>query len=416
MTPPTRVVLPNGLAVVVRENPAAPVVALTLLVPGGSVQEPPALNGVTALLGRTLVKGTRHRDALALARAAEDSGGALGTATDQEYAEVRAHGLARHWGRLLALIHEVATEASLPPDHVERERAALLAQLRSQEDEPFQVAGHLLGRALHGEQGYGLPTAGTPETVQALRREDLLARYASFVPDRMVLAVSGDVVAEEVVAAAADRFGRTPAAGLDGPGSLIPDGGVSRRLREDRPTQQVQVLFGYRAPAISAEDHVALKVLNSALGGGMSSRLFRVLRDERGLAYAVGSVYPTRRHRSRLVVHIGTAPSSAAASEAGLAEVVQGLRESPLPEEELRRARTSLAGGFTLDVRTNARQSLYLALFEMMGVGPDYLDRYPDLVEAVEAGDAQGAARRHLTDPAVVTVGPPEARPEAGSG
>jgi zinc protease len=412
VNPPARVLLPNGVAVVVRENPAAPVVALTLLVPGGSAHEAPALNGVTALLGRTLVKGTRHRDALALARDAEDTGGALGSATDQEYGEIRAHGLARHWRTLLDLVHEVATEASLPPDHVERERGVLLAQLRSQEDEPFQVASRLLSRALHGDQGYGLPTAGSIETVGALTRDDLLARYQSFATGRMVLAVSGDVVAEEVVAEAGERFGRTPGGHPDR-GGLVVDRGTSRRLAEERPTQQVQVLFGYRAPAITAEDHVALKVLNSALGGGMSSRLFRVLRDERGLAYSVGSVYPTRRYRSRLMVHIGTAPASAAASEAGLAEVVQGLRETTLPEDELRRARTSLAGGFTLDVRTNARQSLYLALFEMMGMGPDYLDRYPDLVEAVEAEDLRQAARRHLTDPAVVTVGPADGRPEA---
>jgi zinc protease len=181
---------------------------------------------------------------------------------------------------------------------------------------------------------------------------------------------------------------------------------VRPRQHETAPTQQAHVLLGYLAPPVDAPDHVALKVANGALGGGMSSRLFRTLRDEEGLAYSVGSAYPTRRGASRVVLHIGTAPQNVAAAEAGLRREVERLAGEPVPEDELERAKAYLSGSFVLDRRTNGRQSFYLAFYEAMGVGAEYVMRYPSLLEAVEATDVLRVARRHLVEPAVVVVGP----------
>jgi predicted Zn-dependent peptidase len=165
-------------------------------------------------------------------------------------------------------------------------------------------------------------------------------------------------------------------------------------------------MLGYLAPPVTAADHVALKVLNGVLGGGMSSRLFRTLRDEEGLAYSVGSVYPTRRGAGRIVLHIGTAPENVEAAEAGLRREVARLDGEPVPEDELARTRAYLSGSFVLDRRTNGRQSFYLAFYEVMGVGAEYVMHYPSLLESVDATDVLEAARRHLVEPAVVVVGP----------
>jgi predicted Zn-dependent peptidase len=146
--------------------------------------------------------------------------------------------------------------------------------------------------------------------------------------------------------------------------------------------------------------------MNGVLGGGMSSRLFRTLRDEEGLAYSVGSAYPTRRGAGRLVLHIGTAPENVEAAEAGLRREAERLRAELVPEDELRRTKAYLSGSFVLDRRTNGRQSFYLAFFEVMGVGAEYVIRYPSLLEAVDAPAVREAARRHLVEPATVVVGP----------
>ena len=181
---------------------------------------------------------------------------------------------------------------------------------------------------------------------------------------------------------------------------------VRPRQHETAPTQQAHVLLGYLAPSVDAPDHVALKIANGALGGGMSSRLFRTLRDEEGLAYSVGSAYPTRRGAGRIVLHIGTAPQNVVAAEAGLRREVERLAGEPVPQDELERTKAYLSGSFVLDRRTNGRQSFYLAFYEAMGVGAEYVMQYPSLLEAVVATDVLRVARRHLVEPAVVVVGP----------
>ncbi|HSE96102.1 MAG TPA: pitrilysin family protein, partial [Methylomirabilota bacterium] len=405
--PVRREVLPNGMVVLVQESGTADVVAMTLGVAVGSSHESPERNGVTTLLGRVLLKGTQTRSALDIARAAEDSGGAIESGTDQEHAEIAARGLARHWPTLLALVHDVATAPAPTADHIRRERDVLLAQIQGLDDQPGQVAARLLSRALYGPRGYGLPTAGTRESVGRLEGHDLLAHWERFfTPERMVLAVSGKVDAAAVRQEAGRLFGglapgREPRTGADSPARP-----VQTRDAEHRPTEQAHLLMGYLAPPIGHPDHVAAKVANAVLGGGMSGRLFRILRDEAGLAYSVGAVYPTRRGSGRIVVHIGTAPANLTAAEAGIRQVIEDLRRGPVPTEELARTQAYLTGSLALDLRTNARRAFYLAFYELMGVGPGYLERYPALIEAVTPADLQRAAERHLSEPAVVVVGP----------
>jgi predicted Zn-dependent peptidase len=407
LAPVTRLALPNGFTVLVRETRGAPVVALTLLTRLGAADEAPEANGVTALLGRVLLKGTRTLGPVDVARTAEDAGGGIESGTDQEYGELRAWGLARHWRRLLSLVHEVATAPALADEEIERERRVLLAQIRGLQDQPAHVANRVLARALFGPRGYGLPPSGDEATVGRLGRADLLARFAETCrADRLVLAVAGAVSVEEVLDDASRLFGTLAPGGPRPAPPPPPARPLSLRERETAPTQQAHVLLGYLAPPVAAPDHVALKVANGVLGGGMSSRLFRTLRDEEGLAYSVGSAYPTRRGAGRVVLHIGTAPENVAAAEAGLRREVDRLAGEPVPEAELERTKAYLSGSFVLDRRTNARQSFYLAFYEVMGVGAEYVMRYPGLLEAVDATGMLRAARRHLVEPAAVVVGP----------
>jgi predicted Zn-dependent peptidase len=405
--PVVRAVLPNGMTLIVRENAAAPVVALNLFVRVGSRHETPETNGVTALLGRVLLKGTRTRSALELAQAAEDAGGVIESATDQEYSELRARGLAREWPTLLGILHEAATAPRLHPDEIERERAILLGQIRGFEDQPFQVANRLLSRALFGTHPYGLPTSGDLASVSRLGLEDLARHFAAgFTPDRMVLAVSGGIPSRRVVEEAARLFGPLAAGAPGAPLPAPPTHRQTPRVHEIRETEQAHVLVGFLAPPVGHADHVPLKVLNTLLGSGMSSRLFQALREEAGLAYAVGSFYLTRQEAGRVIVHIGTAPANAGRAETGMLVEVARLGEEPTPGEELERAKAFLAGALALDLRTNARQAFHAGFYEVLGVGHAYVGRYPGLIEAVGPGDVRRVARRYLIEPAVAVVGP----------
>jgi predicted Zn-dependent peptidase len=252
-----------------------------------------------------------------------------------------------------------------------------------------------------------LPPSGEAATVARIRRTDLADRFARvYAPARLVLGVAGAVTGDEVAAEVEWLFGRLASSAPAPEAPPPPARPVRLRDREVLPTQQAHVLWGFLAPPITAPDHVPLKVLTGILGGGMASRLFRTLRDAEGLAYSVGSVYPARRGAGRLVIHVGTAPQNVTAAEAGIRREVERLAGEPVPADELARTVAYLTGTFLLDGRTNARQSFYLAFYEAMGVGAEYVARYPALVERVTAEDVLRVARRHLVDPAAVVVGP----------
>jgi zinc protease len=411
----TRVVLSNGVRVLVRENPAAGVVAVSLLVRAGSRFETPDDAGITNFLHRVMVRGTTRRSAVEIATAAEDIGGGIDASGDVEYAEVRGTALARHWESLLGLVAEVALHPSFPAESVQTERRLILSQIRTRSDTPFQLAFDTLLDTLYGGHPYALSTIGRRASVERLSREDLLAHYRKiYRPNRLVLAVSGRVPASRVVGAAAKFFAGLPAspgAGaapaqepfVEPAASIAPPGG--RRVL-DRAAQQAQILVGFVGPSVTDAEYAAVKVLGAVLGGGMAGRFFVELRDKLGLAYSLGTINPSRAGPALIVGYLGTAPASVEPAEAGMLREIERSRVEAPSADELARAKAYLLGTQAMDRRTNARQAWYLAFFELIGAGHDFPDRYIRLVNAVSAADVQAAARRYLERPTIVVLRP----------
>jgi zinc protease len=410
--PVMRHVLPNGLTVVVREDASARVVAASLQVRAGSLFETDATAGITNFLHRVMVRGTRRHGALQLSEAIEDLGGSLDASGDVEYGEVRGAALARNWSGLLALIAEVALHPTLPAEEVERERRLIQSALQARSDTPFQRAFDSVLVDLYGRHPYAWPSLGRRESVQRIERAALQAHYAAvYRPDRMVLAVSGQVPRARVLRAAERLFGALPAATTPPTVSAAPaTPSLDRRVVEQR-VHQAQVVVGFLGPSLTEPDYAAVRVLGTVLGGGMSGRLFAELRERRGLAYSVGTLGTFRTGPSFLVTYLGTAPASAAAAEAGVLAEVDRIRRQPASEHELARAKAYLLGSLAMDRRTNARHAWYLAFFEVIGAGWDFPERYARMVEAVTTDDVMAAARRYLARPTVVVLQPPGASP-----
>ncbi|MBM3220520.1 MAG: insulinase family protein [Candidatus Rokubacteria bacterium] len=403
----TRSTLPNGLRVLVRENPAAGVVAISLLVRAGARFETPENAGITNFLHRVIARGTTRRSHVELSIAAEELGGSIDASGDVEYAEIRGTALARHWEAMLGLVAEVALQPSLPADAIQTERRLILSQIQTRADQPFQFALDALLGDLYAGHPYALPGVGLRAGVEKISRDDLLAHYrATFQPQRMVLAVGGQVVPARVVAAAGKLFGGMAGGGgsaADPAPSLTPPG--KRRVLE-RPAQQAQVLVGFAGPSVADPDYAAVKVLGAVLGGGMSGRFFVELRDKLGLAYSLGAIYATRAGPALIVGYMGTAPASVEPAEAGMLREIERIRREPPNAEEVARAKAYLQGTLAMDRRTNARQAWYLAFFELIGAGYDFPDRYARQLGTVTAADVQAAARRYLERPTIIVLRP----------
>jgi zinc protease len=405
-----REVLPNGLVVLVREDPAVGVVAASLLVRSGSAFETPETAGVTNFLQRMMLRGTKRHSALALAEAAEELGGTLEASGDVDYAELRGTALARHWEALLALLAEVAVEPTLPAAEIERERTLILGQLQMRADQPFPRAFDAVLADLYGDHPYAWPALGRPESVTRLKREALLERYtAAYRADRMVLAVAGGVPRQRVIAAVEKLFKRMPGASataMPPRAEAAPRG--DRRLLE-RDARQAQVLVGFLAPPVTHPDYAAMRVLAAVLGGGTSSRMFVELRDRRGLAYSTGVMTSNRAGPSIFLPYIGTAPANADAAVAGVLAEVNRLRNDRVEDRELARAKAWLLGTLAMDRRTSARHAWYLAFFELVGGGWDWPERFARAVDAVTVSDLARVADRYLAQPTVVVLRPAEA-------
>ncbi len=406
--PVIRHALDNGLRVLVREEAGAAVVAVSLLVRGGSGLEDLATAGLTNFLHRVMVRGTTRRGAAELAVAAEELGGTLEASGDVDVAEIRGAALARHWAALLDLVAEVALTPALKAEEIERERRLLLAQMQTRLDTPFPLAFDTLLGHLFGGHPYGLPRLGLREVVARAGREALLAHYrALYRGDRLVLAVSGGVQATAVVRAVEQRFGRLPEGGPPpaeaAAAAAAPSG---QRHLVERPAQQAHVLMGWLAPGLDEPDFAAAQVLAAVLGGGTSGRLFTELRDGQGLAYSLGVVTPTRRGPGMIVAYLGTAPEAAEAAEAALRRQVERIRAEGVSEAEVARARGYQLGRLSLDRRTNARHAWSLAYHELLGVGWDFPERHRRALAAVTPAEVAAAARRYLGRPTTVVLRP----------
>ncbi len=399
--------LDNGLLVLVRENPLAPVVAISLMIEMGTRWESPDNAGITNFVHAVMVKGTTKRGGGEMAEAVALLGGKLSAAGDVDYSEVRTDGLARFWRELLGLTAELALSPALKPEEVDNERDWLTSRVQKRRDSPNNRAFDELYTALYGAHPYALPILGTPESLKRIDHAAIVAWYRRFYrPERMKLAVSGQVKASEVIAEVRKLFGTLAAAGAVAAAPIPPPASTGRRIVIEQPAQQAQILVAGLAPTLSNRDHAAVKVLANVLGGGMAGRLFAELRDKQALAYTASAYYDPVREPGALILYLGTAPENAARAEAALSKEIERIRSEPVGADELGRAKGYLLGNYTMDRRTNGRLAWYLAFYETEGVGQKFPEQYQKAVEAVTAADVLRVARTYLANPTTVVLGP----------
>ncbi len=393
----TRSRLPNGLTVVVRENSEAPVVASSLLVKMGTRTETPDNAGISNMLQTMLVRGTERMNGAQIAAAADRMGGSIDAYGDADYSEITATALSRNWPQMLELVSDVALRPTVPDGTVQGVRDFILRQIRNRGEKPFDVATDRMRAALFGAHPYARDPLGRRESVERLTRDALLAYYRrQYVPEQMVLAVSGDVKGAEVLARVQRLFGALPPG--KAPSQSLPAPPPMAATREVLivPGAQAQIFMATLAPPFTHPDYPALKVMTAILGGGMASRFFSDLRDKQALAYTTGALYPPRMDTSGFVAILGTAPANVPKAEAALREHLARIQNEPASAEEVAVARSYVVGSQAMDRRTNARQAWYLAAAELAGVGYEFFDVYVANVRKVTPADVQRVAKQYL--------------------
>lgn len=407
----TRTVLSNGIVVLVTENPAADIVAARIFVKAGSCCEPAQRSGLVHLLGSVLTKGTQKLSSLEIAEQVESVGASLGTDTAADYFLLSLKTVSSDFLEILALAGELLRSPSFPEFEVELERRWLRQNIRSQQEQPFTVAFDQLRQAMYQDHPYASSGLGTEATVANIHRDDLIKYHQTyFRPDNIVISITGRIAATDAVAAIGKVFGdwenpATPLPTLELP-HIEPQ---PYQINKPQATQQSIVMLGYLAPSVQPSDYVALKLLSTYLGNGLSSRLFVELREKRGLAYDVSAFYPTRQGTAPFVVYIGTAPENTAIALAGLQTEVELLCTHPLEEYALQTAKNKILGQYALGKQTNAQIAQAYGWYEALGLGIEFDTRFQQQIAAVTATQLQQAACRYFLSPYISIVGPEEA-------
>lgn len=407
LMPPFISTLPNGITLIISENPAADIISARFFVRAGSRYEPLAKAGLSHLLSAVMTKGTERLNSQEIAERVESVGAGLGTDAAADYCLLSLKTVSSDFAEMLDLVAELMRSPSFPESEVELERKLTLQGIRSMQEQPFAIANVQLRQLMYPNHPYGLPNLGTETTVSALGREDLLDYHQTyFRPDNLIVSIAGRITPEQAIAQVESTFGdwQAPETKLvqQDPVTVMSD--PQRRVTV-QDTQQAIVMLGYLAGAVDSSDYAALKLLTTYLGNGLSSRLFVELREKRGLAYEVSAFYPTRLDTSHFVAYIGTAPENTAIALDGLKQEVDRLCETVLTDEELQSAKNKLLGQYALGKQTNAQIAQTYGWYETLGLGVAFDDLFQQQVAEVTAEEAQTAAQRFLMQPYVSLVG-----------
>jgi len=347
-----RSALPNGLRIVTEPLEGVPSVTIGIWVESGSRFEPPHLGGISHFLEHLLFKGTERRSAAQIAEEIDAVGGVLNAFTGKEYTCYYARVLAEHATLAMDLLADLFLNSRLDSEEIDRERTVVLQEISQSEDTPDDYIHDLFNEHYWPGHPLGRPVCGTGATVQTFARDafvDFLgARYR---PDRLIISAAGNVTHETVEAWAARDFSN-----LSGSASLI-DGGppVPRPgiTVTEKSLEQVHLCLGVPGIAQGASERYAAYLLNTVLGGGMSSRLFQEIRERRGHAYSVYSFLSSYRDAGYLGVYVGTSAQWVEDVVTVIARELGALARDGLRPDELARAKTQLKGNMLLGLETS---------------------------------------------------------------
>ncbi len=407
-----RTVLPNGLRVITESVPGARSVAVGFWVGVGSRDEKAAVAGGSHFLEHMLFKATDERSAFEISAAIEGVGGDLNAFTTKECTCYHAKVLADDLPLAVDVLSDMVTHSLIRPEDFDAERTVVLEELAMNEDDPADVAHQSLASRIYGRSPLSKPVLGTSKSLQAMTRGRLWSHYrANYRPETVVVAAAGAVDHADVVRlvkrACGDWQGEsnTPVPArcqvAIAPKRITP---VSNCVVTSRPTEQAHVVLGMPAVNRVDERRWPLAVLDVALGGGMSSRLFQEVREKRGLAYSVYTFRSGYTDAGIYGVYAGTSPDRVDTTIDVIQDVLTQAADNGLSDDELARAKGQLRGASVMEIEDPASRMGRLGEAELLSGQLLSLDDVMSSVEAVTSEDVAKVAEEFLTGPQTLAV------------
>lgn len=367
-----KTVLPNGLMVLTESMPHVRSLSMGVWINCGSRDESLAVNGISHFVEHMVFKGTTSRSAQQIAREVDTIGGNLDAFTGKETIGFNIRVLDENISPALELLADLVLHPTFAPEDIVREQGVILEEIKMDEDNPDYLVHEIFTQRFWKDDALGRPILGTAKTISSFDQGIVFDYYADrFTPTYMVFSAAGNLDHDEFVAEVGQHFGALSASRQDGAaGRRAPTATPHITLRKKRSLEQVQICLGVEAPPVNDDRRYGVYMLNTILGGGMSSRLFQTVREDRGLAYSIYSEMNPFRDSGSICVYAG-------ASVANTEQVVQltlaelsRLKRETVAEAELKRAKDQLKSNIVIGLESSgsrmsnlARQQMYFGRF-----------------------------------------------------
>jgi predicted Zn-dependent peptidase len=384
--------LANGVRVITEAMPHVRSVSVGIWIASGSRRESPEQNGISHFIEHMLFKGTTRRSAEDIARSVDSIGGNLDAFTAKELVCFNTKVLDEHLSLAFDVLADLVLHPSFRVEDIEKEKGVILEEIKMEADSPDYLVHEIFSSNFWKDHPLGKPILGTRETVRRFDRGLIESYYTSvYAPTNLIVTAAGNLTHERLVTLVREHFESVPPGeplSVDNP----PSTHARIALRNKKSLEQVHLCLGVPSYPLPHKERFACYVLNTLLGGGMSSRLFQNIRERQGLAYAVFSELNPYRDTGCLSIYAGTSVESARKVVESITNEFRNLKQQRVSEEELRRAKDHLKGSLMLSLESTASRMSNLARQEMYFGHFFSLDELVESIEAVTAEDVQRIA------------------------
>ncbi|HWC97534.1 MAG TPA: pitrilysin family protein [Candidatus Sulfopaludibacter sp.] len=385
--------LANGVRVITEAMPHVRSVSVGVWINAGSRMESAEQNGISHFIEHMLFKGTTRRSAEDIARSVDSIGGNLDAFTAKELVCFNTKVLDQHLSLAFDVLADLVLHPMFRPEDLEKEKGVILEEIKMEEDSPDYLVHEIFSSNFWKDHPLGKPILGTPQTVKRFDRAMVQEYYgAVYVPANLIVTAAGNLTHERLVALVSEHFESLPP-GLPMAPEPVPGTHARMALRNKKALEQVHLVLGVPSYPLPHEERFGCYVMNTLLGGGMSSRLFQNIRERQGLAYAVFSELNPYRDTGCMSIYAGTSTESARKVVESIMQEFRQLKAETVGEEELRRAKDHLKGSLMLSLESTSSRMSNLARQEMYFAKFFTLDELVESIEAVTADDVQRIAR-----------------------
>lgn len=401
--------LPGNSTLLVRPTTGHDILAVSFVLPLGSREEPEGLAGMTTLGLRMLTRGTKNRSDFEISVALESLGASFSTDVQKDRATLTIQTTGSRWKETFKIIRELLTESIFPEEAFEIEKEILIKEIREDLDSPYTAASRLFQETFFHGHPYSHSGQGNERTVGNLSLDQVKASIIQRIGGvPLSIGVVGAIEPNEMLESMTELLSGLPSnrvVPLERPPQL-PARAIRSEVYEQRTTEAECMIYGFTAPPLHDPEYAVWRILDSIVGGSMDSRLFQEVREKQGLVYQIGSSYPPLEWQGCFSISLISTCQNHQKVLDSLDGEIQRLK-SELPDtDEVDRARTYLKGTFLMSQERCTDQSLLLARYHSLGLGVEYIERYPSLLDQVTPERVCTNANHYLTEPVLAIVGP----------